>query len=525
MMEIKDEELEKLYAETFQGVKPGSIRTGKVVSIKPEGVVVDVGYKSEGFIPGSEFSSLEMSGMREGDDIEVYVERFSDAEGMVALSKEKASKIKAWDLIEASLRDKAPLEGVIVEKTKGGVFVDISGVRAFMPGSHIDIRPIKDIESMMGQKTLLRVLKSNNKRTEIVVSRRLLLEEERRVKKDETLKRMHEGAIMKGVVKNITDYGVFVDLGGLDGLLHISDISWGRIAHPSKYFSVGDEVEVIVLKFDGETEKVTLGYKQKTTDPWSTLDEGYAPGTRVTGKVVNVTDYGAFVEVEEGLEGLIHISEMDWGQRPKHPSKYMSPGDMVEAVVLKADKGERRLSLGLRQLKPSPWQLVRERYSVGQTISGKVRGLTEFGAFVGLPEGVDGLIHISDMSWTKHIKHPSEVLKKGQTVEAVILSLEPERERMALGLKQLAPDPWLTEIPQRFKLGDELACRVMRATDFGIFVELPGEVEGLVYASEVVEAEAEPLNEGDEVWARIIKVDLQNKKIGLSMKRANGPEE
>jgi small subunit ribosomal protein S1 len=523
-MELKNEELERLYAETFHGIEVGSILTGKVISIKPDSVIVDVGYKSEGIIRGSEFSAGELSGLKEGDDIEVFVEDIVDAEGMLILSKERASKIKAWATLEECLKNNTPIEGTIVEKTKGGAFVDISGVRAFLPGSHVDLRPVKDIDALMGQKMLFKVLKINSRRSNVIVSRRLYLEEERQKKRAETLEKLKEGALMKGVVKNITDYGVFVDLGGVDGLLHISDISWGRITHPSSHFAVGDEIEVIVLQYDKENEKVTLGYKQKRPDPWSNVDEKYPPGTKVTGKVVGITDYGAFIEIEEDLEGLVHATEIDWASRPKHPSKYLTIGQTVEALVLKTDKAERRLSLSIKQLKPSPWQLVSERYRVGQVITGKIRGITEFGAFVGLAEGVDALIHISDLSWTKHIRHPSEVLKKGQTVEAVVLNIEPEKERMALGIKQLTPDPWINEIPKKFKLGDEVKCKVLRITDFGIFVEFDGEVEGLIYSSEIIKTE-EPIKEGDELWARIIKIDLTNRKMGLSMKNVKRIEE
>ncbi|MFA4830217.1 MAG: S1 RNA-binding domain-containing protein, partial [Thermodesulfovibrionales bacterium] len=320
------------------------------------------------------------------------------------------------------------------------------------------------------------------------------------------------------------DYGVFVDLGGVDGLLHISDISWGRITHPSEFFAVGDELEVIILKYDEEQKRVTLGYKQKKTDPWSTIDERYPVAKKVKGKVVSITEYGAFVELEEGLEGLVHISELDWLPKPKHPSKYLSIGETVEAVILKVDKNERRLSLSIKQLKPSPWELVAQKYKAGQKITGKVKSITDFGVFVGLPEGVDGLIHISDLSWTKHIKHPSEVIKKGQKVDAVVLSVETDKERIALGMKQLADDPWLNEIPARFKLGDEVKNRVLRLTDFGVFVEIEGEVEGLIYSSEVVNTE-EPLKEGDMLLARIIKIDLEERKIGLSMKNLKAEAE
>ncbi|MBM4129260.1 MAG: S1 RNA-binding domain-containing protein, partial [Nitrospira sp.] len=359
-----------------------------------------------------------------------------------------------------------------------------------------------------------------------IVSRRAILEEERQRKRAETLEKLREGALLKGMVKNITDYGVFIDLGGIDGLLHISDISWGRINHPSEFFAMGDEIEVIVLKYDEEHERVTLGYKQKKPDPWFTVDERYPLRKRIRGKVVNITDYGAFIELEEGLEGLVHISEIDWLPRPRHPSKYLSVGEFVDAVVVKVDKEERRLSLSIRQLRTSPWELISQRYNTGQKISGKVKTITDFGVFVSLPEGVDGLIHISDLSWTKHIKHPSEVLRKGQKIEAVILSIEADKEKIALGLKQLEPDPWIRDVPERFKLGSGVKGKVLRITDFGIFVELDGGFEGLVYTSEIVKpAGKAEMKEGDDIWVRIIKVDPEERKIGLSMKNIKGGEE
>lgn len=516
-MEINNDDLEKLYAQSFQGIEIGTVLTGKVLKVKSDGVIVDVGYKSEGIIRGSEFTSEDLSRIKVGDDIEVMVEAFADSEGMIRLSKERAMRVKTWSTVEGCMKENTAVEGIICEKTKGGAFVDIGGVRAFMPGSHIDIRPVKDIDSLMGRKLMMKVLKVNSRRSNVIVSRRLFLEEERQQKREHTLHILKEGAILKGAVKNITDYGVFVDLGGIDGLLHISDISWGRITHPSKFFTVGQEIEVVVLSYDKENDKVTLGYKQKMQDPWGSVESKYPIGTKVAGRVVSLTDYGAFIEVEEALEGLVHASEIEWSPRPKHPSKYLNVGDTVEAVVLKADKADRRLSLSLKQLKPSPWQMVAERYKQGQVIKGKVRGITEFGAFVGLPEGVDGLVHISDISWTKHVKHPSEVLKKGQDIEAIVLSVEPEKERIALGIKQTSQDPWINDIPVKFKLGDEYDCKVLRSTDHGVFVEIEGDVEGLVYSSEVADT-GTPYKEGDKIRARIIKVDLANKKIGLSMR-------
>jgi small subunit ribosomal protein S1 len=528
-VELKNDEMEKLYAETFHSIEEGMILKGKVVALRQDGIIVDIGYKSEGFIPVEEFSGEEVAALEPGVDIEVFVENIEDAEGMITLSKERAAKIKVWEILENALRDSSPVEGKIIGKTKGGFSADISGVGAFLPGSQVDVKPPKDISALIGKRMLFKVLKLNNKLSNVIVSRRAILEEEMQKKKTETLGKLKEGQLAKGIVKNITDYGVFVDLGGVDGLLHISDISWGRISHPSEFFAIGDDISVLILKYDEESEKVTLGYKQKKPDPWSVVDEKYPVGKRVKGKVVSITDYGAFIELEEGLEGLVHISEIDWMSRPKHPSKYLSVGETVEALVLRVDKEERRLSLSTKQIKPSPWEIISQSYIAGQRVSGKVKTLTDFGAFVGLPEGVDALIHISDLSWTKHIKHPSEVLRKGQKVEAVILSIEPESEKMALGLKQLEPDPWINDIPEKFKLGSEVKGRVLTITDFGIFVELEGGVEGLIYSSEIVRPASgkieEALNTGDTIDVRIIKIDCEEKKIGLSMKNLKRSED
>jgi small subunit ribosomal protein S1 len=528
-VELRNDEMEKLYAETFHSIEEGAILKGKVLALRQDGVIVDMGYKSEGFIPIEEFSPEEIAAFKPGATIEVYVENIEDAEGMIVLSRERATRIKVWDNLEKALRSGSPVEGKITGKTKGGFSVDVSGVNAFLPGSQVDLKPPKDVDSLIGEKLAFKVLKLNNKLSNVIVSRRVILEEEMQQKKTETLAKLKEGQLMKGVVKNITDYGVFVDLGGIDGLLHISDISWGRINHPSEFFAIGDEIEVLILKYDEASEKVTLGYKQKKPDPWSVVDEKYPAGKRVKGKVVSITDYGAFIELEEGLEGLVHISEIDWLSRPKHPSKYLSVGETVEAVVLKVDKEERRLSLSLKQIRPSPWELVSQNYQIGQRISGKVKTITDFGAFVGLPEGVDALLHISDLSWTKHIKHPSEVLRKGQKIEAIVLSIEPEAEKMALGLKQIEPDPWLHDIPERFKLGSEVNGKVLSITDFGIFVELEGGVEGLVYSSEIVKPSSEKIEDvlkpSDSINVRIIKIDCDERKIGLSMKNLKRAEE
>lgn len=527
-MELKNEEMEKLYAETFHSIQEGAILKGKVLSLRQDGIIVDIGYKSEGFIPIEEFSEEEMKELRIGADVDVFVEKIEDAEGILMLSKARATKIKVWEMLEHALREGTTVDGRIVGRTKGGFSVDISGVTAFLPGSQVDVRPIKDIDNLIGKKLSFRVLKLNNKLSNVIVSRRVILEDEMRKKKAETLEKLQEGQLMNGVIKNITDYGVFVDLGGIDGLLHISDISWGRINHPAEFFSVGDEISVIVLKYDPVSEKVTLGYKQKKPDPWTLVDEKYPAGKRVQGRVVSITDYGAFIELEEGLEGLVHISEIDWLSRLKHPSKYLSIGETVDALVLKVDKDERRLSLSIKQIKPSPWTLVSQRYTVGQRISGKVKTITDFGVFVGLPEGIDALIHISDISWTKHIRHPSEVLKKGQKIEAIVLSIDPEAEKMALGLKQLEQDPWVHDFPERFKLGSEAMGKVLSITDFGIFVELEGGGEGLIYSSEIVKPNQENsesvIKPGDSIPVRIIKIDCEDRKIGLSMKNLKRTE-
>ncbi|MDI6891007.1 MAG: 30S ribosomal protein S1 [Thermodesulfovibrionales bacterium] len=526
-MEIKNEEIERLYAETVHSIVEGTILKGRVLALKQDGIIVDIGYKSEGFVPIGEFSEEELTSLKVGSDVEVYIEEIEDSEGIIKLSKEKATKIKTWELLQKALRDGARVEGLVVGKTRGGLFVNISGINAFLPGSQIGIKAPKEIDNLIGQKMPFKVLKLNNRLSNVIVSRRAILEEERQRKKAETLEKLKEGTLIKGTVKGITDYGVFIDLGGIDGLLHIWDISWGRINHPSEFFAIGDEVEVIVLKYDKDSERVTLGYKQKKPDPWFTVDEKYPVGKKARGKVVSVTDYGAFIELEEDLEGLVHVSEIDWLPRPKHPSKYLSIGETVEALVLKVDKEERRLSLSIKQLKPSPWELVSQRYTVGQKISGRVKTITDFGAFVSLPEGVDGLIHISDLSWTKHIKHPSEILRKGQRVEAIILSIESEAERIALGLKQLEPDPWLKDIPERFKLGSEVKGKVLMITDFGIFVELEGGVEGLVYSSEIIRPTSgkDVIKEGNDILVRIIRIDLDERKIGLSMKNLKRMEE
>lgn len=524
---MKKEELEKLYEESFKAVKEGSVIKGRVAKISPEGVMVDIGYKSEGIIPISGFGVKELKELKVGDEVEVYLENKENDEGNIVLSKDKADKIKIWEAIEDACSKGEPVEGTVVSKIKGGLTVDISGVKAFLPGSQIDLRPIRVMDQLIGKTYLMKVLKVNQKRGNIVLSRRAILEEDRERKKGVTLSRINEGQIVQGVVKNITEYGVFIDLGGIDGLLHITDMSWGRISHPSELFMIGDKVDVVVLKYDKENERVSLGFKQKTPDPWDMVKERYPIGKKVRGKVVSITEYGAFVELEEGVEGLVHISEMSWTQKIKHPSKLVAMGDVIDAIVLTMDRENRKISLGMKQVEPNPWDLIAGKYKVGDRIEGKIRSLTEFGAFVGFEEGIDGLLHISDISWTKHIKHPSEVLKKGQKVEAVILSFDRDKERISLGIKQLTPDPWEKEIPERLKVGNLVRGRVAKVTEFGIFIELEEGIEGLVYSSEMEKGSGtrgssnrmeDIAKVGEEITAKIVKVDTTERKIGLTMK-------
>ncbi|MEK6538304.1 MAG: 30S ribosomal protein S1 [Nitrospirota bacterium] len=492
-----------------------------VVAIRPDCVLVDVGYKSEGSLPISEFSSRELQNLKIGDSIAVYIQEREDSDGNISLSKEKADRRKIWERIELLHKEGKSIDGKITGKVKGGLSVDI-GVKAFLPGSQIDVRPIKDLDRLVGQTGPLKIIKVDQKRGNIVVSRRALIEEQVEKIRERTLEAMGEGKLIDGFIKNITDYGVFVDLGGVDGLLHITDISWGRIGHPSEVFKVGDKVSVKVLKYDPETGRISLGYKQRTLDPWLTVEERYSVGSKVQGKIVSLTDYGAFVLIEDGVEGLIHVSDMSWAGDVKHPSKVVSAGDMVNAVVLNIDKQNKKISLGLKQTETNPWNLVEGKYAPGTIVEGKVRNLTEFGAFVGLEDGIDGLIHISDMSWLKHIKHPSEVLKKGQKVQAVVVKVDKEKQRISLSLKQATQDPWLKEIPEKFAVGSAVNCKIVKMADFGIFVELSEGVEGLIHVSESgveppVRAE-DVMKIGDEVWARVTKIDTVDKKIALSIK-------
>ncbi|HIN11251.1 MAG TPA: 30S ribosomal protein S1, partial [Acidobacteria bacterium] len=436
------EQLLQMYEGSFRNIAEGEVITGTVLKVSSSDVVVDVGYKSEGVIAIREF--LDEQGkciVQQGDTVAVLLERTEDRNGHIVLSREKAEKMKIWDEVEKAYDDRKVVIGRVIERIKGGLAVDI-GVRAFLPGSQVDVRPVRNLDALRGQELRMRVIKVNKKRGNIVLSRKALLEEENAEKKKHTLATLEEGKLLHGVVKNITDYGAFIDLGGIDGLLHVTDMSWGRAAHPSDLFKVNDEVDVVVLKFDRTTERVSLGYKQLHVDPWTAVDERYQSGERVNGKVVSLTDYGAFIELEPGVEGLIHVSEMSWSKRVKHPSKVLNVGDAVESMVLSVDPQARRISLGLKQVESNPWHQLTAKYPIGSTLTGKVRNLTEFGAFVEVEEGIDGLIHISDMSWSKRLNHPSEVLKKGDEVEAMVLNIDPDNQRLSLGLKQLATDIW-----------------------------------------------------------------------------------
>jgi small subunit ribosomal protein S1 len=510
-------EFEQLYSQSLKSFKSGTVVRGRVLQVRSGFVMLDLGYKSDGIIPVEQFTPEELKALKPGDELEVLLEAAEDSNGNLMLSREKAKKLQVWDDLNRAHQTGTPVKGRVVSVIKGGLTVDIGGVEAFLPGSQIDTKPVQQLNRMIGQVLDLKILKMNSGRGNIVLSRRALLEQHLNVKKEETLSSLVEGQVVTGTIKNVTEYGAFVDLGGIDGLLHITDMSWGRISHPSEILKVGEMIEVVVLKYDKEKQKVSLGIKQKTEDPWLAASQKYAVGSRVSGKVVSLTDYGAFIELERGVEGLIHVSEMSWTQRVKHPSKVVSVGDMVEAQVLAVDPAGKRISLGMKQIAPNPWHSIGDRYPVGSEVEGKVKTITDFGAFIGLEEGIDGLIHISDLSWTKHVKNPSEVLKKGQKIRAAVLSIDAQKERISLGLKQLTPDPWDKAIPERYKVGQDETVKVMKIADFGAFVELEHGIEGLIPASEMVK-DSPAFKEGDEVTARVIKVDKGERKIALSVK-------
>jgi len=513
----QETEFEKLYSQSLKRFKSGTVVRGRVLQVRSGVVMLDLGYKSDGIIPVEQFTEEELKALKPGDELEVLIEQAEDANGNIMLSRDKAKKLQVWDDLNRAYETGTPIKGKVLASIKGGLSVDIGGVDAFLPGSQVDIKPVHNLGHLVGQSLDMKIIKMNSGRGNIVLSRRAILEQQQNQRKETTLSTLSDGQIVSGVVKNITDYGAFVDLGGIDGLMHITDISWGRINHPSEAFKVGDKIDVVVLKYDREKQKVSLGLKQKTKDPWLSAAEKYPVGSKVRGKVVSLTDYGAFVELEHGVEGLVHVSEMSWTQKIKHPSKVVAVGDMIDVQVLSVDPSGKRISLGMKQISQNPWQTIGERYPVGSEIEGKVKTVTDFGAFIGIEEGIDGLVHISDLSWTKHVKHPSEVLKKGQKTKAVVLALDPAKERISLGIKQLSPDPWDKAIPERYKVGQDETVKVTKKADFGMFVELEHGIEGLIPTSEVPKDSPES-KEGDEVTARVIKVDKGDRKIALSIK-------
>lgn len=519
-----EQSFEEMFESSMQELNVGDVVLGTIVQVTDDHVVVDVGYKSEGVIPLYEFKDEEGKiDIKVGDEVDVLFERRENDSGLIGLSKEKADRQKIW----GSLEEGAVVEGKIVGRIKGGLTVDI-GINAFLPGSQVDLRPVRNLEKLLGASFDFKIIKLNKRRGNIVLSRRVLLEEQRESMRSDTLETLSEGQEVEGIVKNLTDYGSFIDLGGIDGLLHITDMSWGRVNHPSDVLSVGEKIKVKILKYDRERERVSLGLKQITPDPWLEVESVYPVGGKVQGKVVSLTDYGAFVELEDGVEGLIHVSEMSWTKRIKHPNKILTVGDEVETVVLALDIPNRRISLGLKQIEPNPWEVIGEKFPIGTIIEGQVKNITDFGVFIGVDEGIDGLVHISDLSWTKRVKHPSEIFKKGDTVKAVVLNIDRDNERFSLGLKQLTPDPW-ESIPVKYSPGTIVRGKATSVTDFGVFLEIEEGIEGLIHVSELsqekVESPKDIANVGDEFEAAVLNVDTVDRKIALSVKQLTSHKE
>ena len=515
----------ELYEQSLNQIQYGDIATGKVVQINPDTVMVDVGWKTEGFIPARELRDADGNmNIAVGDDIVVFIDK-RDSEGNLILSREKAAKLKVWDEIKSVCENNSTIKGKVIEKVKGGLSVDI-GVTAFLPGSQIDTRPVKDLDKFVGQTVDFHILKYDRKRNNVVLSRRSIVAAEREAEKQETLSTIKEGSVVEGIIKNITDYGIFVDLGGIDGLLHVTDISWGRIAKPAENFHKGDKITVKVLSFDPEKEKVSLGLKQLTGNPWEQISDKYPVGALVSGKVVNLTDYGVFVELEPGVEGLVHISEMYWTREIKHPSKVLNVGETINVVVLEVNPEAKRVSLSLKQTSPNPWEKLREKYKVGTVVKGVVRNITNFGVFVGIEEGIDGLVHVSDISWKHRVTHPAEHFKKGQEVEAVVLNVDIENEKFSLGIKQIEKNPW-EDLAQKYVPGSIVTGKITNFTDFGIFVEIEEGIEGLVHISEIsqkrVKSSSELYSVGDSVSAYVKSIDAKAKKIRLSIKDMEAP--
>ncbi|MBQ9817807.1 MAG: 30S ribosomal protein S1 [Proteobacteria bacterium] len=523
--DFENESFEALLAEYEQdqtSVREGEIVSGKVVDFVGDFVVVDIGYKSEGQVPKNEFVAPDGSfNVKIGDTVDVYVEATENENGLCVLSKKEADKLMIWEEISKIAESDETVEGTIMSRVKGGLAVDI-GVRAFLPGSQVELRPTRNLDKFIGQKYRFKIIKFNKKRGNIVLSRRALLEKERAVLKGQTLERLHEGAILDGIVKNITEYGAFVDLGGIDGLLHITDMSWGRVNHPNEVVQIGDEIKVKVLKFTPENERVSLGYKQLAPDPWEHAAERYPAGIRALGRVVSLIDYGAFVELEEGIEGLIHISEMSWTRRVKHPSRVVNVGDVIDVVVLSLDTEAKKISLGMKQTEPNPWEILEEKYPVGTIIKGKIRNITDFGLFIGVEDGIDGLVHVSDISWTQKVRNPAEIYKRGDEVEAVVLNIDVASERFSLGIKQLTADPW-EALPEMYPPGAVVDCKITKITEFGAFAQIADGVEGLIHISELsrdrVDEPDQVVKVGEVHKAEVISVDPAERKIALSIKQ------
>lgn len=509
------EQMMEKYAATFHSLTEGTIVKGTVLEVLPDEVIIDVGFKSEGIIPRGQFDDdVEI-----GNDVDVFLEAIEDENGYIVISKRKADFLRVWQNVEDAFHSERLIDGVVKHRIKGGMIVDIDGVDAFLPGSQVSLRRVPDFDALIGETMSFKILKLNRKRRNIVVSHRAILEEERQKRRSELLQQIEEGQVRKGIVKNITDFGVFVDLGGLDGLLHITDMSWTRINHPSELVNIGEEVEVKVLKFDSEKERISLGLKQLTPSPWDMVPEKYPVGSRVRGKVVNITKYGAFVELEKGVEGLVHISEMSWTKHINHPSELMKVGDEIECVVIDIDKENQKISLGIKQLTPDPWSVIDERYPIGSKVSGIVRNMTSFGVFVELEEGIDALIHISDISWTKRINHPSEILRKGQEIEGIVLDIDKERHRISLGYKQLQRDPW-PELEARYGVGVETRGKIIRMTDRGVTVALQDDVEGFLPVTQLgksVDKPSDAFNIGDILPMKVIEFDTEDHRIVLSV--------
>lgn len=509
-------------------LQEGEVVRGTVVGISERGVVIDFGYKSEGIVNPAEFTEDGVLAVKPGDEVDVLVKNMETADGLPILSRADAVRMRAWDDLEKAYRDGTSIKGRVVERIKGGLRVDIDGIGAFLPGSQVDVRPVRNLDSLRNQEIDAKVIKLNRKRSNVVLSRKAVIEEENAGRKGQTLQHIEEDIVVEGQIKNLTDYGAFVDLGGVDGLLHVTDMSWGRLLNPSELFRVGDNIQVKVLKFDKDRERVSLGYKQLLPDPWSSVDERFPVGARVPGRIASVADYGAFVELENGVEGLVHVSEMSWSKRVKHPSKLVNPGDSVEVEVLSVDPKARRISLGMKQIQDNPWQTLHERYQVGTRVHGRVRNMTDFGAFIEIEDGVDGLVHVSDISWSRRIKHPSEVLKKGQEIDAIITSIDAENRRLSLSIKDLEPNAW-DRFVNDHKPGDVVKGKIARFANFGAFVELDDNLEGLCHISELsderVEKPEDVVQLGQEMDFKILRIDVESKKIGLSARAVGKDDE